>query len=119
MPDIEDLFDLRSPDVASVFSGCHYPWEALDKLDTLIEGLCGPDRQILGNVHPTACIDDGRVYVAASAIVEAGAYIRSPCYIGPNVLIRHTAYIRGLSIFLDSSLVGHSTEVKQSIFLPG
>jgi bifunctional UDP-N-acetylglucosamine pyrophosphorylase / glucosamine-1-phosphate N-acetyltransferase len=56
------------------------------------------------------------ITVDENAIVEAGAYIEGPCYIGKNSKIRHGAYLRGGVLTGENCLIGHATEVKNSIF---
>jgi NDP-sugar pyrophosphorylase family protein len=45
--------------------------------------------------------------------------IEGPCYIGADAEVRHAAYLRKGSWICDGAVVGHATEVKNSIFLPG
>ena len=84
------------------------PWEILSS------GQSGIMSQILGLedsvdgvfIHPTAEIGD---------FVE----IEGPCYIGKNCKIRHSAFLRKGSWICEDSVVGHSSEIKNSILLPG
>ena len=66
-------------------------------------------------------IDDsnGIVHIDESAIIEPGVHIIGPAYIGANVTIRHGAYIREYSWICDNALVGHASETKHSVLLPG
>jgi len=59
------------------------------------------------------------IIIDATATVEAGAYIIGPCYIGPRAVIRSGAYVREYSWICADAVVGHATEVKHSILLPG
>jgi NDP-sugar pyrophosphorylase family protein len=59
------------------------------------------------------------MYVAEGATVEPGAYIKGPAYIGPGAVVRHGAYIRENVILLADSILGHASEAKNSLFLPG
>ncbi|RJU80426.1 MAG: UDP-N-acetylglucosamine pyrophosphorylase [Candidatus Poseidoniales archaeon] len=61
----------------------------------------------------------GPIYIHPSA--EIGEYVRieGPCFIGKNVEIRHSAYLRKGSWICDNSIVGHSSEIKNSVLLPG
>ena len=61
----------------------------------------------------------GSIYIHESAIIEPSVHIIGPAYIGPGVTIRHGAYIREYSWICANSLVGHSSETKHSILLPG
>jgi NDP-sugar pyrophosphorylase family protein len=46
-------------------------------------------------------------------------HIIGPSYIGPNAVIRHGAYIREFSWICANALVGHASETKHSVLLPG
>ena len=79
------------------------PWSILSGdeggLISQIEELCGSDGVF---VHPSASI---------------GEFVRieGPCYIGANAEIRHAALLRKGSWICEGSVVGHSSEVKNSI----
>ena len=66
-------------------------------------------------------IDDsnGIIHIDSTAIVEPGVHIIGPAYIGPNSTLRHGAYVREYSWICANSLVGHASETKHSILLPG
>jgi NDP-sugar pyrophosphorylase family protein len=57
-------------------------------------------------IHPTAIIGE---FVA----------IEGPCFIGKNVEIKHAAFIRKGSWICEGAMVGHSSEIKNSILFPG
>ena len=59
------------------------------------------------------------IIVHESATVEAGAYLIGPCYIGPRAVVRSGAYVREYSWICADALVGHATEIKHSVLLPG
>ena len=59
------------------------------------------------------------VIVDATARVEPGAMLIGPCYIGPRAVVRSGAYVREYSWICADAVVGHSTETKHSILLPG
>lgn len=59
------------------------------------------------------------IVVDATATVEAGAYLIGPCYVGPRAVVRSGAYVREYSWICADAVVGHATEVKHSILLPG
>ena len=61
----------------------------------------------------------GPIHIHESAIIEPSVHIIGPAYIGPDVTIRHGAYIREYSWICANSLVGHASETKHSILLPG
>jgi len=61
---------------------------------------------------------DYGVFIHPSAIIGDYVRIEGPCYIGANAEIRHSAYLRKGSWICDGAVVGHSSEVKNSILLP-
>ena len=61
----------------------------------------------------------GLVHIDETAQIEPGVHIIGPSYIGPNAVIRHGAYIREFSWICANALVGHASETKHSILLPG
>ena len=62
---------------------------------------------------------NGIVHIDESANIEPGVHIIGPAYIGPNATIRQSAYIREYSWICANSLVGHASETKHSVLLPG
>ena len=58
------------------------------------------------------------VIIEPSAQIGEGVVIEGPCYIGPNAEIRHSAYLRPGSWICEGALVGHSSEIKNSVLLP-
>ena len=61
----------------------------------------------------------GPVMIEQGAIIEPSTHFIGPCFVGKNAAIRHGAYIRENAWICSSALVGHCTEVKHSILLPG
>jgi NDP-sugar pyrophosphorylase family protein len=68
---------------------------------------------------PGAYISDRPIYMAAGARIEPGAYVHGPAYIGEGVVIRHGAFVRENVVMLPGSILGHASEAKHSLFLPG
>ena len=62
---------------------------------------------------------NGPVIIEKSAIVEPSTHFIGPCYIGNEAVIRHGAYVREYSWICSTAVVGHASEVKHSILLPG
>jgi len=58
-----------------------------------------------------------RIAVGKASLVEGGATIKAPAIIGNQTEIRQGAYMRGYCLIGDRCVVGHTTEVKHSIFL--
>ena len=61
----------------------------------------------------------GPVIVEQNARIEPGSHFIGPCYIGPNAEIRHAAYVRQFSWVCANAVVGHASETKHSVLLPG
>jgi len=72
-----------------------------------------------GQIMAGAYLGGGDIVIGPGTVVEPGAYIVGPTLIGANCKIAQGAYIRGNAIIGAGSVVGHATEVKNSIFLPG
>ena len=102
-PGLTEIADERLP----LWPDYSAPWSILSYDES---GLISQMGEILSEepvfIHPTARIGDN---------VE----IEGPCYIGPNAEIRHSAYLRKGAWICSGALVGHSSEVKNSILLPG
>ena len=106
---IEELF----PGLSEIFGSeipkwpdPNSPWLILSSdeggLNSQIENLCGSEGVF---IHPSASI---------------GEFVRieGPCYVGKNAEIRHAALLRKGSWICEGSVVGHASEVKNSILLP-
>lgn len=101
------------------------PWSILEpssehglmaQIERLIEGL--PE----GSKVPSDVRLDtsaGRVHIHPSASIGQFVRIEGPCYIGADAEVRHAAYLRRGSWICEGGVVGHATEVKNSVFLPG
>jgi UDP-N-acetylglucosamine diphosphorylase / glucose-1-phosphate thymidylyltransferase / UDP-N-acetylgalactosamine diphosphorylase / glucosamine-1-phosphate N-acetyltransferase / galactosamine-1-phosphate N-acetyltransferase len=59
------------------------------------------------------------IYLGEGTVVETGAYIQGPTYIGRQTEVRQGAYLRGGCLVGDHCVVGHVTEMKNSIMLDG
>ena len=76
----------------------------------------GDTPKILSNVSSKAEIS-GRVFVDEGCSVEAFSYIQGPAFISKHAEIRHGAYLRGYTYIGPYCVVGHTTEVKESVML--
>jgi UDP-N-acetylglucosamine diphosphorylase / glucose-1-phosphate thymidylyltransferase / UDP-N-acetylgalactosamine diphosphorylase / glucosamine-1-phosphate N-acetyltransferase / galactosamine-1-phosphate N-acetyltransferase len=59
------------------------------------------------------------IYIGEGTVVETGAYIQGPTYIGRQTEVRQGAYLRGGCLVGDRCVVGHVTEMKNSVMLNG
>jgi NDP-sugar pyrophosphorylase family protein len=113
-----NLFSLENYRHKDLFSDCCYPWESLKYLKNYA-------RSLKGNLIDTSCfpnvyfVNAELIWIGADVVIEPGAYIQGPCFIGDRCQIRHGAYIRGDVVMGDDCTVGHVTEVKHSILLNG
>ena len=114
-----DFFDLSDEFVASFFEGFEFVWEAIPHIGRHVARLTEAKQTILGDVLPGAYLSDRPVYIGRDAIVEPGTYILGPAYIGDGAVIKAGAYIRENVILLAGSELGHCSEAKNSLFLPG
>lgn len=66
-----------------------------------------------------AIFTDIQVQIGKGVTIEPGAMIKGPCIIGDHTEVRQGAYMRGDCLIGKGCVVGHTTEVKHSIFLNG
>jgi NDP-sugar pyrophosphorylase family protein len=59
------------------------------------------------------------VFLGEGTVVEPGAYIQGPAWIGANCQIRHGAYLRENVIAGDGCILGNSSEFKNCVLLAG
>jgi NDP-sugar pyrophosphorylase family protein len=68
---------------------------------------------------PGAHVSERAIHIARGACIEPGAYVLGPAYIGEGAVVRHGAFVRENVIMLPGSVLGHASEAKRSLFLPG
>lgn len=112
----ENFFDLADFEHRALFADAEFVWEALTRLPEYLAAKLVAG--IHGELAPTAVVK-GEVYIGAGTVVEPGAMICGPTIIGRNCQVRQGAYIRGNCLIGDDAVVGHCSEVKGAIFLPG
>ncbi len=81
-----------------------------------VEGQRRPDAVL---VQAGAFFHDAEIELSSGVVVESGAFLRGPTFVGPNSQVRQGAYIRGHCFFYGNCVIGHATEVKHSLFLSG
>ena len=64
-----------------------------------------------------AVLMGSQIALGRGVLVESGALIKSPAIIGDYTEIRQGAYLRGYCLTGAHCVIGHTTEVKHSIFL--
>lgn len=68
-------------------------------------------------LETTIVLLDQRMALGAGALIEPGVVIKEGCIVGAGCELRQGAYLRGNVILGDEAVVGHVTEVKNSIFM--
>ncbi len=114
----EDFFDLNSFEYADLFADLDYVWEALTRLESYLLARTPREPRVLGTVHPGAFLVGKHILIEEGALVEPGAYIEGPALLGRGCVVRHGAYVRANTLAGAGSLIGHTTETKNTIFLP-
>ncbi|MDR1084009.1 MAG: glucose-1-phosphate thymidylyltransferase [Deltaproteobacteria bacterium] len=66
---------------------------------------------------PGVTICDERVEIGPGVLVESGAMLKGPTILGADTQIRQGAYVRGGVFTGEYCLIGHATEVKNSLLL--
>jgi len=64
-----------------------------------------------------AVLMGGQIQLGKGVLVESGAFIKGPTILGDRTEVRQGAYIRGHCLAGRRCVIGHTTEVKHSIFL--
>jgi len=62
-------------------------------------------------------LEDFYISIGSGTLLEPTALIKGPAIIGSNCEIRQGAYMRGNVIIGDESVLGHTTEIKNSIIM--
>jgi len=111
----KQFFSHFSPLIQPLFREGQPLWLALKELENYLKSLS------LGKIEvdiPAGAllIDSHLISIGKGSVIEPGAYIRGPCFIGENCTVRHGAYIRGNFLADNGCVIGHGTEVKNVIF---
>jgi acetyltransferase-like isoleucine patch superfamily enzyme len=64
-----------------------------------------------------AVLSGNKIAIGKGVLIETGAMIKSPAIIGDMTEVRQGAYLRGYCIAGKRCVLGHTTEIKHSIFL--
>uniref|UniRef100_A0A832LX92 Mannose-1-phosphate guanyltransferase C-terminal domain-containing protein n=1 Tax=Caldimicrobium thiodismutans TaxID=1653476 RepID=A0A832LX92_9BACT len=70
-------------------------------------------------LYAGAIIVGRRIFFEEGVILEPTAYVEAPAYFSKHTQIRHGAYVRGSVYTGVGAVIGHTTEVKNSILLSG
>jgi len=110
-----DFFDLSVFEFADVFDDCEYVWDVRKKIGDYIrsKNMSG----VHAEIPPSTVIEGDEIYSGRGTIVAPHVYIQGPTIIGEDCEIRQGAFIRGNCIAGKGSIIGHATEVKNSVLL--
>lgn len=114
-----DFFDLSDAATAVFFADCDFVWQAVGHIAAHVARLVGDGQTIAGEVMPGAYLSERPIFIGAGARIEPGAYVHGPAYIAPGAVVRHGAFVRENVILLRGSVLGHASEAKNALFLPG
>jgi NDP-sugar pyrophosphorylase family protein len=115
---VHELFDLEDFEHKGLFDGVQFAWEVLPKIGEYLKSVLKKGN--CANIYEGTILKYvDRIYIEDGVIIEPGAFIEGPCWIGKGSEIRHGAYIRGNVIIGNKCVIGHTTEVKNSVFLNG
>jgi NDP-sugar pyrophosphorylase family protein len=111
-----DYLDLKQTDHAALFYGVTQAWEILPALGRYLkEQLVAAN---FGEMIGDPVIGE-EVFIGRDTVIEPGVYIKGPAWIGENCQIRHGAYIRENVIIGAGSVIGNSSEIKNSFLCNG
>lgn len=116
---LEDFFDTELAPESHFFRDAQYPWHGLVNLKTRMSELLSEIGPRIPDNLPSSVVIKGDVHIEDGALIEENTYIQGPTFIGSGAEIRFGAYIRGDVYVGSKAVVGHDTEVKHSILLPG
>ena len=106
---INELLDLNETIAAELFAGKTYPWEVLPEIGDFILRI--------GPTLPKEVFEEREegVWIAKDAKIWPTVSITGPAIIDEGAELRQCAFLRGNVIVGKKSVVGNSTEVKNSI----
>jgi UDP-N-acetylglucosamine diphosphorylase/glucosamine-1-phosphate N-acetyltransferase len=90
-----------------------FPWDLLAANEILLQKI---QPACKGLVEEGAYIQ-GPVYIGEETVIKSGSYIEGPCVIGNDCRIGPHAHIRGSTSIGDRCHIGHCTEVKNSVIM--
>lgn len=113
------FFALRDFFAAEIFAGVGCVWEVFpEAISAYLAAHSDLQRnEVHGEVDQRAYLDGTGIIIEKGVRVEAGAYVRGPCWLAEGCEVRHGAYLRGNVIAGRGCVLGHATEIKNSLLL--
>ena len=112
----EDLLDLGQTDHGSFFRSADPAWTILSGIKGYLSANLNPE--LRGDVAQGAHVGP-EVFLDEGSVVEPGATIKGPAWIGKNCVVRSGAYIRENVIAGDGVMMGNSCEFKNCLLFNG
>ncbi len=112
-----DFFDFQGCLCEEIFKDIEFVWQAIPRIMEWLEKHLPGERVIKGKVMEGAWIHGDDIFIDEEAVVEPGAFIQGPAWIGKGTKVSQGAYVRGNVIACRNSTIGHATEAKNSVFL--
>jgi NDP-sugar pyrophosphorylase family protein len=107
-----DLLNLEHTAHPKLFENQKYVWDALKQIASYLQFRLKPG--VLGELLGKPFISNS-VFVGAGTIVEQGAVLKGPAWIGEKCHIRSGCYVRENVIVGNGVVMGNSCEFKNSI----
>lgn len=98
----------------AAFEGVQFPWEALYRKDDRLFQF--QKSTIEGDVHLSVMIN-GPVQIGKGVVIEPFSVIEGPVIIGENTLVRSHTLIRPFTAIGRNCVVGHASEIKNSLIM--
>src|SRR3984893_11589810 len=101
---------------AKLFENQKYVWDALKQIASYLQFRLKPAvlAELLGNPFIS-----NQVFVGAGTIVEQGAVLKGPAWIGEKCHIRSGCYVRENVIVGNGGVMGNSWQIKKNIIFDG
>jgi NDP-sugar pyrophosphorylase family protein len=107
-----DFLELERTAHPMLFENQKYVWDALKQIESYLKFRLKP--VVLGELIGKPYVSRN-VFVGAGTIIEQGAFLKGPAWIGQNCHIRSGCYIRENVIVGDDVVMGNSCEFKNCI----
>src|SRR5438045_4937066 len=107
-----DFLDLEHTAHPKLFENQNYGWDALKQIASYLQFRLKP--AVLGELMGKPFVSN-HVFIGRGTIVEQGAVLKGPAWIGENCRIRSGCYVRENVIAGNGVVMGNSCEFKNCI----
>lgn len=114
---VKNFFNLSTCEHGELFENVSMVWEPLKKIEGYFQKKSFPHET---KIPPGVYVENEKmVFLEKNAVIEPGCFIRGPCIIGSGTRICFGAYLREFVVVGKNCVVGHGSEVKNSILMDG